>query len=111
MDSRDLADMKEDVSRIDEVLQTKPTTEVLHYARELDQALRLKHPIIEEMLTVAEKMPKQPARVDLANPAKNNEPVEYKRLRQDRYGIICEVLIKKLITERVEQIISRVTDD
>lgn len=75
-------------------------------AWELNDELRKKYPVIERMLAVADRLSSSYAMLQTSAAA--GETVEYRVLQQDYFGILCHVLLKKGITQNIEQIIENV---
>ena len=78
----------------------------LQQARDLNAAMRKKYPVIDNMLDIANKL--IPKRNSTGVGSTTSETQEYKLLEQDYYGILCHVLLKKKITESVEEFIEKV---
>ena len=78
----------------------------LQQAKELNDTLRKKYPVINNMLNIANRLP----RVKSSPPASTgvSETDEYECLRQDYYGILCHTLLKKKLIEAIEEFIERV---
>lgn len=117
-DAQDLSDVAKDLKEVqiglDQVRYSNLLREVddseklrkLQQARILDNILRRKYPTIDIMLTLADKMPKT-----LSSPkASGGEPktTEYQLLEQDYYGILCDTLLKKKVTDSIEAFIKSV---
>ena len=112
---RDFSDVKEDLNKIDNLRDQidmavhnhfgiDEMNYILQKARELNDALRRKYPIIDEMLQVANRVP-----VKRATPVLNQgeqKPIEYVMLEQDRCGILCHMVLKKGLTQSIEEIIA-----
>ena len=75
-------------------------------AWELNEELRKKYPAIDRMLAVADRL--SPSYAPLQTAAAAGETAEYRVLQQDYLGILCHVLLKKGITQNIEQIIENV---
>lgn len=78
----------------------------LQQARELDDTVRQKYPVIDIMLNVADKFPVNPS--FSASSSNDYELIEYRNLMQDYYGILCHTLLKKKFIEDVKEFIERV---
>ena len=78
----------------------------LQQAKELNDALRKKYPVINNLLNIANRLPK----VQSSSPAfvGASETDEYECLRQDYYGILCHTLLKKKLIEAIEEFIEQV---
>ena len=78
----------------------------LQQAKELNDALRKKYPVINNLLNIANRLP----RVQSSSPASSSasETDEYECLRQDYYGILCHTLLKKKLIEAIEEFIEQV---
>ena len=102
----DFIDLANDYQKIDDVLNSVWTNEVLIYAAQLDNDLREKYKTINLMLDIAAILPKK----NSANISGNNSntPAEISRLIQDRYGILADVLLKKSIIKTIEDFIDYV---
>ena len=112
MESHDLAETANDLLRIKSAINAISSPNGLMIARQINTEMRQKHPIIDEMLRIANLMPRytDTARVPIPNTNVHADTVEYKALMQDKYGILCEALIKKGYTRSVEQFIERVDE-
>lgn len=68
----------------------------------LDSELRRKYPAINAMLQIADSLPMQPsqrvASASIESPSKAN-------LRQDYYGILCDIAVKKNIKKSIQDCI------
>lgn len=78
----------------------------LQQARKLNDAMRKKYPIIVNMLNIAERL--TPKGTSAETGSHTSETLEYILLEQDYYGILCHVLLKKKITETIEEFIEKV---
>ena len=96
--------MANDLNRINTVLSTTPTIENLFDAQRLDNELREKYPTIDKMLAIANSY----QMVTVASQSNPQELPEYANLKQDYFGILCYVLLKKEITSSIEQFIEKV---
>ena len=78
----------------------------LQQAKELNNELRKKYPVINNLLNIANRLP----RVQSSSPASSSasETDEYECLRQDYYGILCHTLLKKKLIEAIEEFIEQV---
>lgn len=101
-ESHDCADIANDLHMIQETI-TYGTDED---ARLLDCRLRQKYTCIVSMLQFCDSLPKQPFRYS-ATTSLNESPNKAK-LRQDYYGILCEVAIKKEIKKNISDCIDYV---
>ena len=110
--SHDLADVANDLIRINNAINTIGFPNGVQEARQLDAEMRWKYPMIDEMLRIANHMPhfQNAARVSIPQTSTYAETEECAALRQDMYGILCETLIKKGYTHSVEQFIERVDE-
>lgn len=80
------------------------------YANELDAKLRKDYPIIEEMLTIADNMPK--AKISGKNERTFNvDPPIVQRLLQDYYGICTKMLLKEKLIHSIEEFIDYVEEN
>ena len=103
-EAHELSDVANDLNRINTVLSTTPTIENLFEAQRLDNELRKKYPTIDKMLAIANNY-LIPA---VASQSNTQDLPEYANLKQDYFGILCDVLLKKEITTSIEQFIERV---
>ena len=78
----------------------------LQQARDLNEAIRKKYPVIDNMLDIADRL--LPDRPPYAPNGGASETREYSLLEQDYYGILCHVLLKKGIAEEIEECIEKV---
>ena len=110
MESHDMAETANDLYRIKSAINTISSPNGLLVARQIDTEMRKKHPMIDEMLRLANLMPHYTNIVQVSNPNASiqADTVEYKALIQDKYGILCDTLIKKGYTRSVEQFIERI---
>ena len=107
-DAHELLDIKNDITIIDSTicaLRNYMNHENLHAAQELDEKLRKKYSTIELMLTVADQILPFSSN---STYAQQQEIPEISRLIQDRYGILCHVLLKKAIISNAEDFIEKV---
>ena len=102
--AHELSDVANDLNRINTVLSTTPTIENLFKAQQLDNELRKKYPTIDKMLAIANSYPMSA----VASQSNVQDLPEYANLKQDHFGILCYVLLKKEITTSIEQFIERV---
>ena len=103
-EAHELSDVANDLNRINTVLSTTPTIENLFEAQRLDNELRKKYPTIDKMLAIANSYPMSA----VASQSNVQDLPEYANLKQDYYGILCYVLLKKKITTSIEQFIEKV---
>lgn len=73
----------------------------LQYARALDDEMRQKYPVINAMLDFSNCLPRRQS-TGMA-PTSVTECEEYWHLDQDYYGILLHVLMKKQITNSIEE--------
>ena len=107
-DAQELLDIKNDITIIDRVicaLRNYMNYENLHTAQELDEKLREKYSTIKLMLMVADQIPPSSSN---STYAQQQEIPEISHLIQDRYGILCHVLLKKAIISKAEDFIEKV---
>ena len=103
-EAQELSNVLTDIDRINVALTDVPDTENLIKARMLDHELRSKYDTIDKMIAIANSFP-----VTSANSQSiPNDLPEHANLRQDYYGILCDVLIKKQVTTSIEQFIKTV---
>lgn len=108
-ETKELEDVCKDLRRIDDAISKLGLNYDTENARRLDEELRRKYSTINIMLNVAQAMPKF-TKIQV----KNYSPCdicEVECLKQDRYGILCHVIMKKGITSTVEDCIEYVTED
>lgn len=98
-DSIDLVDVKNDLDKINIILSSVPTEENLFNAVVLNDKLRKKYPIIDDMLEIASNLTFAVA------DGQSNDLLEYAKLKQDIFGILVHVLIKKNIIKNIEDFI------
>lgn len=119
-ESRELRDVENDLHRLDEkmrmieqaylyLLPNDDIQYILKQARDLNCEIRKKYPTIDKMLDTAEKFPKRPRTIRTSH-KEVVRPDEYTWLEQDKYGILCHMIIKKGITKTIEEIISHVEE-
>ena len=102
----DMADLARDYSRIACLLDSVWTSEILQQAQALDSELRQKYPMINNLLWTAENLPK--INLNTIGYSQTFIPTEIRRLQQDKYGMLGDVLIKKGIIRAIEEFISYV---
>jgi len=103
-ESKDLSDVSNDLNRINIALSAEKTSEKLLNARKLDYELRNKYPIIDKLLSIANRLP-----VAATNSQYRSKDLpEHANLVQDYFGILCHVLLKKQITTSIQQFIETV---
>ena len=103
-EAHELSDVANDLNRINTVLSTTPTIENLFESQRLDIELREKYPTIDKMLAIANSYPTATS----VSQSNTQELPEYANLKQDYFGILCYVLLKKQLTSSIEQFIERV---
>jgi len=103
-EGQEMSDVLVDLNRIEVALSDVPDKENLMKACMLDSELRRKYKTIDRMIVIANSFPV--ASVNLQSV--NNDLPEHANLKQDYYGILCEVLIKKQVTSSIEQFIKMV---
>ncbi len=101
----DEVDAAMDIGNILGIINSRWTDKTLEAARQLDEELRKRYPI-DFMLDIASKMPKCNTGVNGAK--RNDVPWEMDALRQDFYGILANVLVKKGIIKSIEYFIDHV---
>lgn len=101
-EAHDCADVANDLIRIQRIIAIGTDEDALH----LDLELRRKYPVIDTMLQIANSLPVQPSQCAAAaageSPSKAN-------LRQDYYGILCHIAVKKGIKKSIEDCIDHVS--
>ncbi len=103
-EAHELSDVLNDLNRINDALSTVTSADNLIKAKMLDDELRSKYPTINKMLIVANRFPV----TTVSSRSTFNELPEYANLKQDYFGILCHVLLKKQITTSIEQFIENV---
>ena len=103
-ETHELSDVANDLNRINTVLSAPTTIENLFEAQRLDNELREKYPTIDKMLAIANSYPI----ATVTSQSNTQDLPEYANLKQDYFGILCYVLLKKEITTSIEQFIERV---
>ena len=97
-EAHDCADVATDLLRIQNTIVYGTDEEAMR----LDLELWKKYPIINAMLQIANSLPVQPSQCAAAaageSPSKAN-------LRQDYYGILCHIAVKKGIKKSIEDCI------
>lgn len=101
-ESHDCADLTNDLRIIQETIIYGTDEE----AGLLDCRLRQKYPGIVTMLQFCDSLPRQPFRYSAM--ASIDESPSKARLRQDYYGILCDVAIKKGIKKSISDCIDYV---
>lgn len=114
-EARDLMDTASDLSRINNAISAINFSNAINLqntlqrAQELDGEMRQKHPMIKKMLCIANSMPR--IMNTSATPAVANAQIdEIEALRQDYFGILYEVLVKKELISSAEQFIKWVSE-
>lgn len=113
-EAHDLIDTARDLSQINDAISAINSSNainiqnILQSARKLDGEMRQKHHMIDKMLRIANNMPRI-MNTSAAPAVANAEIAEVEALRQDYFGILCEVLEKKELISSIEQFIERVT--
>lgn len=101
-DAHDCAEVANDLLRIQNTIAYGTDEEAMR----LDLELWKKYPTINAMLQIANSLPVQPSQCAAAaageSPSKAN-------LRQDYYGILCHIAVKKRIKESIEDCIDHVS--
>ena len=82
---------------------------MLQRARILNGEMRQKYPGIDEMLRLANALPRIPVQRGAGNGVFECE--EFVLLNQDYYGILWHVLVKKRITRRIEDFVKQIEDN
>ena len=103
-EAHELSDVANDLNKINIILSTKTTKQNLSEAKRLDKELREKYPTIDKMLAIANSYPT----ATVASQSNTQELPEYANLKQDYFGILCYVLLKREITTSIEQFIEKV---
>lgn len=100
----DLFDVLNDLKSIEYVIYEVKSIENLQIARKLDKDLREKYPIINQMIAIANSFYNASI-----NSSTSPQPIDaFENLKQDYYGILCDTLLKKQITNSIEQFIEKV---
>ena len=104
-ETRDLFDAATDMGKIQQAVNNIYGLNGKQNARLLDIELQQKYQIIGQMFAVANTI----ANI-LPNfaPSSSYEPLEVENLRQDYYGILCHVLLKKSVIKSIEQFIQKI---
>ena len=102
----DMIDIAKDINRIDSIVYGIWTPSILIEAYNLDIELRQKYKTINIMLDVAHSLPKIRNCAGLA--LSYDIPSEIKALRQDRFGIFTDILLKKGIIKEIKEFIETV---
>ena len=111
MESHDLAETANDLLRIKNAINKICFPNGLQMAHQIDTEMRQKHPMIDEMLRIANCMPRFRATSGVSVSQTSVQTMEeVNSLTQDMFGILCETLIKKGYTQSVEQFIERVDE-
>lgn len=117
-EAHDLSDVREDLDRVRQEMEKVSYSRIimepdnneklksLLHARALDDELRRKYPTINQLLFIADKLPKRPSASAIVAAA--TETSEFTSLEQDYYGILCDTLLRKEITSSIEEFIDRV---
>ena len=71
--------------------------------RQLNSELREKYPIIDQLLDIADRMPRIIHYSPYSNNSTRNQTNEAAYLQQDHVGILCHVLMKKNIIREIEE--------
>ena len=103
-EAQEFTDVLTDINRINVALTDLPNPENLIKARMLDHELRSKYDTIDKMISIANSFPV----TSTNSQSVHNDLPEHANLRQDYYGILCDVLIKKQVTTSIEQFIKTV---
>ena len=110
-EAKDCADTLNDLNRIEQAKANVYFDGGLLTADQLDRELRMKYPIIDKMLDIANAMrmnsPLSPA--PRTGQTRSAEDIAISNLEQDRCGIICQVALKKEIVQNIKEII-RIVD-
>ena len=115
-DAHDLADVFNDICRIDQAKNSISQAEFianpteynrqLYLAEQLDIELRRKYSTIDKMLNVADMFPRR----EKTQAAQQNTPSNriVSKLQQDRLGILCDTALKKAIISSIKEFIDYV---
>lgn len=114
---REFSDTRDDLQKIEGMKQrikiaiysrasVSEMNNVLQHAKNLNDELNRKYPIIQQMLQCANGLKRTHSTNSMDT--SDNIPDAYKMLEQDRCGILCHTLLKKGITNTIEETIEHV---
>lgn len=103
-DGKEFSDILYDINRIKQAKQNIEKGFSIEGANRLDFELREKYLIINDMISLANSIPK----VHIGPVKDNTELTIYARLKQDYYGILCHVALKKHIIREIREFIKSV---
>ncbi|MBQ7969226.1 MAG: hypothetical protein IJ292_05325 [Clostridia bacterium] len=103
-EAQELSDVLNDLNRINAALSAVTSIENLIRARMLDKELREKYSTINKTVEIANSF----SGVTANSQSRSSDLPEYANLKQDYFGILCYVLLKKEITTSIEQFIEKV---
>lgn len=103
-ETQELSDILRDLNKIHSALSATMNAENLLRARMLDNELQNKYPTIDKMIGIANRFPV----TSVNTQSRFNDLPEHTNLKQDYYGILCDVLLKKQITTSIEEFIKSV---
>lgn len=104
-EAHELSDVLNDLNRINATLSSVPSVENLVKAKMFDDELRSKYPTIDKMIALANSLSVYPV---VNSQRVSNDLPEYANLKQDYFGILCDVLMKKQVTTSIEQFVEKV---
>lgn len=113
--AKELIKTNDDFDTLNDLTQIENAKNNLHtlsgqiFAMELNNKLRIKYPVIDEMLIIADNF--ATIQTYNNNAKRCNSIVEENLLTQDEYGILCDKLIKSKIINRIEDFIDTVNND
>lgn len=99
--------IRKDLDRIAQAGQHLHSNSGREAARQLDLELREKYPIINQMLDIANGIPRKISSLCNSNSTRNSTR-EAAYLQQDYYGILCYFLMKNKVIGKVEECIDYV---
>lgn len=100
-DSKEFSDILYDINRINQALHDIEKGTSIESADRLDSELRAKYLTINAMLSLANSLPK----VRIGTAQDNAVLTIDARLKQDYYGILCHVALKKHIICEIKEFI------
>lgn len=105
---KEFSDIRNDLKRIAQAERHLHSNSGREAARQLNSELREKYPIIDQLLDIADRMPRIIHYSPYSNNSTRNPTNEAAYLQQDRVGILCHVLMKKNIIREIEEYIDYV---
>lgn len=105
---KDYVDVAKDFGDINYILDLPVTVESRKMALQLDIELRKKYSTIDILIDFAERLSQIGVCSTGNKTSTSNGSPEYERLKQDAYGILAHVLIKKAIIKKADEFIDYV---